>query len=86
MAPRLTRLLDWLEVRLGTAPTTDEVPLPAPAGRDDVVATLGSPALFLIVLQTVMGFFLAFYYVPSPEHAYDSLLYVQKEIPFGPFV
>jgi ubiquinol-cytochrome c reductase cytochrome b subunit len=48
--------------------------------------TLGSAALFLILLQTLTGFFLAFYYVPSPEHAYDSLTYIQNEIPFGAFV
>jgi ubiquinol-cytochrome c reductase cytochrome b subunit len=40
----------------------------------------------LILVQTVTGFFLAFYYVPSPEHAYDSVAYIQEEIPFGAFV
>ena len=86
MAPRLTRLLEWLEVRLGTRQQpTKFVYRRLPVGAT-WWHTLGSAALFLIVLQTVTGFFLAFYYVPSPEHAYDSLLYVQKEIPFGPFV
>lgn len=86
MAPRLTRVLDWLEVRLGTRQQlTKFLYRRLPVGTT-WWHTLGSAALFLIVLQTVTGFFLAFYYVPSPEHAYDSLLYIQKEIPFGPFV
>jgi ubiquinol-cytochrome c reductase cytochrome b subunit len=86
MAPRLTAVLDWLQERLGTREQfTRFLDRRLPAGTT-WWHTLGSAALFLILLQTVTGFFLAFYYVPSPEHAYDSLTYIQNEIPFGRFV
>ncbi|MBI2217682.1 MAG: cytochrome b N-terminal domain-containing protein [Candidatus Rokubacteria bacterium] len=86
MAPRLTAVLDWLQERLGTREQfTRFLDRRLPVGTT-WWHTLGSAALFLILLQTVTGFFLAFYYVPSPEHAYDSLTYIQNEIPFGRFV
>lgn len=86
MASRLTRMLDWFEARLGTRQQlTKFLYRRLPVGTT-WWHTLGSAALFLIVLQTVTGFFLAFYYVPSPEHAYGSLMAIHKEIPFGAFV
>ena len=86
MAPRLTRVLDWFEARLGTRQQlTKFLDRRLPVGTT-WWHTLGSAALFLILLQTVTGFFLSFYYVPSPEHAYDSIVYIQREIPFGTFV
>ncbi|MFQ5846543.1 MAG: cytochrome b N-terminal domain-containing protein [Candidatus Methylomirabilales bacterium] len=86
MASRMRRLLDWLQERLGTREqATKFLYRRLPVGTT-WWHTLGSAALFLIFLQTITGFFLAFYYVPSPEHAYDSLIYIQNEIPFGAFV
>ncbi len=83
---RLSPLLDWLQARLGTREQlTRFLYRRLPVGTT-WWHTLGSAALFLILVQTLTGFFLAFYYVPSPEHAYDSLAYIQKEIPFGAFV
>ena len=86
MVSRMRRLLDWLEERLGTREQlTKFFYRRIPVGTT-WLHTLGSAALFLILVQTVTGFFLAFYYVPSPEHAYDSVAYIQKEIPFGAFI
>ena len=48
--------------------------------------SLGSIAAFLLILQAVTGAFLAFYYSPSPDHAYDAVNYISKEVPFGGFV
>ena len=48
--------------------------------------SLGAMALFLLILQAVTGAFLAIYYSPSPDHAYNSLNYISKEVPFGGFV
>ena len=80
------RLLDWLQERLGTREQlTRFLYRRLPEGTTWWHA-LGSAAFFLILVQTLTGFFLAFYYVPSPEHAYDSLTYIQREIPFGAFV
>jgi ubiquinol-cytochrome c reductase cytochrome b subunit len=82
----MSGLLEWLQERLGTREQiTKFLYRRLPVGTT-WWHTLGSAALFLIVVQTATGFFLAFYYVPSPEHAYDSVNYIQREIPFGAFV
>lgn len=86
MATRLKKLLDWLQLRLGTREQVTKFLYRRLPEGTTWWHTLGSAALFLIIVQTVTGFFLAFYYVPSPEHAYDSLTYIQSQIPFGSFV
>jgi len=45
--------------------------------------TLGSASLFLFVLQGITGIFLSIYYVPSPDHAYDSIQYIMTGVAFG---
>lgn len=44
---------------------------------------LGSATLFLLLIQVVTGIFLAVYYVPSPEQAFDSVQYITGQVPFG---
>jgi quinol-cytochrome oxidoreductase complex cytochrome b subunit len=48
--------------------------------------TLGSATLFLFVIQVVTGIFLAMYYSPTPDHAYDSINYIMNDVAFGPIV
>jgi ubiquinol-cytochrome c reductase cytochrome b subunit len=48
--------------------------------------TLGAASLFLFVVQAATGIFLAMYYSPSPEHAYNSVQYIMTEVPFGAVV
>ncbi len=43
----------------------------------------GSLCLILLGLQAATGIVLAFFYVPSPDHALDSITYTYNEIPFG---
>lgn len=45
--------------------------------------TLGSASLFLVVNQIVTGILLTIYYVPTPDHAYDSVQYITTQIPAG---
>lgn len=44
---------------------------------------LGGVALFLFILQAVTGILLALYYRPSPEAAYDSIIYIMTVVDFG---
>jgi ubiquinol-cytochrome c reductase cytochrome b subunit len=46
----------------------------------------GSCALFLISIQIITGIFLTIYYVPTPDHAYDSIQYIQNQVMFGKFI
>ncbi len=48
--------------------------------------TFGSAALFVFVLQAVTGILLATYYSPSPDHAYDSVSYMNNQAAMGSFI
>jgi quinol-cytochrome oxidoreductase complex cytochrome b subunit len=45
--------------------------------------TLGSATLFLAVNQIFTGILLTIYYVPTPDHAYDSVQYITTQVPAG---
>ena len=81
-----SRLYAWLDRRLRLKPiekTLLDEPIP---GGASWIYVFGSATLFLFVLQAVTGIFLAVYYVPSPDHAYDTVQYIQQEVWFGWFV
>ncbi len=44
---------------------------------------LGGIALFLFAIQVATGTLLALYYKPTPEAAYDSVLFVMSDVRFG---
>lgn len=54
--------------------------LPANTGWS---ATLGSLCVMLFFLLTVTGIFLAMYYNPSPDKAYQSIAYIMQDVPLG---
>jgi ubiquinol-cytochrome c reductase cytochrome b subunit len=45
--------------------------------------TLGSSLLVIFTLQVVSGILQLFYYVPTIDHAYNSVGYLRTEVPFG---
>jgi ubiquinol-cytochrome c reductase cytochrome b subunit len=68
-------VLAWLDDRLGFNATVKpliEHPVP-PTGWD---YTIGSAALIAFTVQVVTGVALAFTYVPTPDHAYQSLQFI----------
>lgn len=52
-------------------------------GGAKYIFSLGFVNLFLFVNQALTGLFLMFYYVPSPDHAYDSVKFIQNKAAFG---
>ena len=44
---------------------------------------LGGTPLIMFVIQVVTGIMLTFYYVPSPDHAYESVRHLTEDVPFG---
>ncbi len=52
----------------------------------NLLFSLGSLAMFLLLLQAATGAFLALSYSPSPDHAYNAVNYINDEVPFGKFV
>lgn len=82
----LRSVADWFDERLGTRAIKQALfdrKIPAGTGW---IYTLGSVSLFLFLLQTATGMFLAMSYAPTPDHAYDSVRFVTEEAPFGALV
>lgn len=76
------KVLAWLDERLGLTAIYNTV-LDRKVPKVNWWFTLGSASLFLFVIQVVTGIFLTVYYVPSPDHAYDSIQYIMNEVAFG---
>ena len=74
---------DWLDSRTGfRAARKHLLDEPLPAGTGWWFVT-GSVVLFLIAVQFVTGVVLTMYYVPAPDHAYDSVRFIMDQLPFG---
>ncbi len=52
-------------------------------GGSRFIYTEGSAIFLLFTLQAVTGIMQIFFYVPTVDHAYDSLSYLRTEVPFG---
>ena len=81
-----SRVYGWLDSRLKLASlerTLLDEPIP---GGASWIYVFGSATLFLFILQAVTGMFLAVYYAPTPDHAYDSVQYIEQQVSFGWFV
>jgi ubiquinol-cytochrome c reductase cytochrome b subunit len=75
-------VIQWLDDRLGFSATVKplaEHPVP-PTGWD---YTLGSATLIAFIVQVVTGVALGFSYVPTPDHAYESLQFITNEAILG---
>ena len=74
---------DWLDARTGFRAAVRhllEEPLPSGVGWWFVT---GSIVLFLLSAQLLTGVVLAIFYVPSPDHAYDSVRFIMARVTFG---
>ena len=76
------KLFEWLDERLGLV-TIYKTVLDRKVPKVNWFFTLGSASLFLFTLQAATGIFLSVYYVPSPDHAYDSIQYIMTGVAFG---
>ena len=76
-------LLDWLDSRTGWRTGRKnllEEPIQAGVGWWFVT---GSILLMLLTVQFVTGVVLAMFYVPTPDHAYDSIRFIMERLAFG---
>lgn len=76
----MTRLFRWLDERVDLlavrrALLDREVP-----DRLTWWHTLGSAAFTVFLVQVASGIVLATYYSPSPDHAYDSVTYIERQV------
>jgi ubiquinol-cytochrome c reductase cytochrome b subunit len=78
-------VIGWLDDRLGISANITpliEHPVP-PTGWD---YTIGSATLIAFTVQVVTGVALAFTYVPTPDHAYESLEFITRGAILGGIV
>jgi len=78
----MNKAFAWLDERLGLT-TIYNVVLDRNVPKVNWWFTLGSASAILFALQGVTGMFLAVYYVPSPESAYDSVNFIMNGVSFG---
>ena len=79
------RIVRWIDERLEVSPLIRGFLDRRMPGNINWFHTLGSATLFLLVVQIVTGIALTLSYVPSPDHAYESVLYIDQA-PFGALV
>ena len=74
----MRRMQRWIDERLGvTKIITGFLDRKVP-GNIGWFHTFGSATLFLIAVQVVTGIALSMSYVPSPDHAYQSVLFIDQ--------
>jgi len=78
----VSRLANWLDERLAWRQVWETIFL-RKLPKVNWLFTLGSATLFVAVNQAVTGILLTIYYVPTPDHAYDSVQYITNEVTAG---
>ena len=76
---------NWLDERIGWRNVWDAIFL-RKIPKVNWFYTLGSATLFVAVLQGVTGILLTIYYVPTPDHAYDSVQFISTQVSAGWFI
>ncbi len=77
-----SRVGDWLDERLSWRRVWELIFL-RQVPKVNWAYTLGSATLFAAVNQIVTGILLTIYYVPTPDHAYDSVQYITTQVTAG---
>ncbi len=82
--PLLLRAVDWTEERFHLKePLGKALSKPVPMFATAWYYCLGGISFALFAVLGITGIMLAFYYQPTPEGAYASILYIENEVLFG---
>lgn len=76
------KLADWLDERIGWREVWRAIFL-RNVPKVNWFYTLGSATLFLALNQAITGILLTVYYVPTPDHAYDSVQFITTQVTAG---
>lgn len=79
------RLGNWLDERLSWRQVWSAIFL-RKIPKVNWLYTLGSASLFVATTQIITGILLTIYYVPTPDHAYDSVQYITTQVQAGWFI
>jgi ubiquinol-cytochrome c reductase cytochrome b subunit len=76
-------LLEWLDSRIGF---TETMLKPIPEWSLNPFSWLGGLTVMVFLVQGLAGIFMLLYYVPLPDQAYSSTIYVIKSVPLGQLI
>ncbi|MFC1477584.1 cytochrome bc complex cytochrome b subunit [candidate division KSB1 bacterium] len=83
------KLIDYIDERLGILEivrdemTDKQVPTHARWWDHAGFSCFGGLSLVLFIVQAITGFFLLIYYIPEPDHAFASLMFVENNVAYG---
>ena len=77
-----SKITNWLDERTSWRQVRDAIFL-RKVPKVNWLFTLGSASLFVAINQAITGILLTIYYVPTPDHAYDSVQYITTQVPLG---
>ncbi len=78
------RLVSWILASAGLKEIWEhQVMKGVPRHARNPLWCLGGVTLVAFIVQVMSGTFLATYYVPSVDHAWDSIRYIEQSVPFG---
>jgi quinol-cytochrome oxidoreductase complex cytochrome b subunit len=77
-----TQIGNWLDERVGWRRVWDAIFL-RKIPKVNWLYTLGSASLFVAINQIITGILLTIYYVPTPDHAYDSVQFITTQVSAG---
>ena len=78
----IAKLESWLDERTGWRAVWEAIFL-RKIPKVNWLYTLGSATLYVSVNQIITGILLTIYYVPTPDHAYDSVQYITNQVQAG---
>ena len=78
----VAKFADWLDERFAWRTVWEAIFL-RKLPKINWLFTLGSATLFIALNQAITGILLTIYYVPTPDHAYDSVQYITTEVTAG---
>lgn len=78
-------LANWLDERFGWRTVWDTI-FRRKIPKVNWFYTLGSATLFVALNQAITGILLTLYYVPTPDHAYETVQFITYELPAGWFI
>jgi ubiquinol-cytochrome c reductase cytochrome b subunit len=78
------KLIHWIEVRIGLEELVNRHlrQYRTPKGAT-FWSTLGFVTLIAFIVQAITGIMLLLYYIPHPDHAFNSVQTITNEIPYG---
>jgi len=83
ISPRDT---DFGELKIAPRPFSVGVDAGGSTGWRCWVWTTTGVVLMLLLVQFITGLLLAFYYVPSADHAHTTVSFIEKALPAGPWI